>query len=106
MRKCLLAQRGRVHWRTVKQTQRATRKLRAIAGRLARELGRKLSTVALQKHQGDLALYRRALAKKRYDNDKIYSLHEPHIYCVTKVNEHKKSILSPFTGPSLCPSPF
>ena len=58
VRKCLLAQRGRGHWRTVKQAQRATRKLKTIAGRLVRELGRKLSVEALEKHQGDLDLYR------------------------------------------------
>jgi|HubBroStandDraft_1064217.scaffolds.fasta_scaffold118933_2 IS5 family transposase len=90
VRKCLLAQRGRGHWRTVKQAQRATRRLKTIAGRLVRELGRKLSTAALEKHQTDLALYRRALAQKRNDHDKIYSLHEPHIYCVAKGKEHKK----------------
>ena len=90
VRKCLLAQRGRGHWRTVKVAQRATRKLRTIAGRLVRELGRKLSAAALEKHKGDLELYRRALAQKRDDHDKIYSLHEPHIYCVAKGKEHKK----------------
>lgn len=90
VRKCLLAQRGRGHWRTVKQAQRATRKLKTIAGRLMRELGRKLSAEALEKHRADLELYRRALAQKRNDHDKIYSLHEPHIYCVAKGKEHKK----------------
>ena len=89
VRKCLLAQRGRGHWRTVKQAQRATRKLKTIAGRLVRELGRKLSVEALEKHQDDLNLYRRALAQKRNDHDNIYSLHEPHIYCVAKGKEHK-----------------
>src|ERR1019366_5300940 len=86
----LLAQRGRGHWRTVKTAPRATRKLKTVAGRLVRELGRKLSVEALEKRQDDLQLYRRALAQKRHDHDKIYSLHEPHIYCVAKGKEHKK----------------
>ena len=30
------------------------------------------------------------LAQKPQDTDKIYSLHEPHIYCVAKGKEHKK----------------
>jgi IS5 family transposase len=79
----------------VKQAQRATRRLKTIAGRLVRELGRKLSTAALEKHQSDLALYRRALAQKRNDHDKIYSLHEPHIYCVAQGKEHKKDEFGP-----------
>jgi len=48
VRKHLLAQRGRGHWRTVKIAQRATRKLKTIAGRLVRELGRKLCVEALE----------------------------------------------------------
>jgi IS5 family transposase len=90
VRKCLLAQRGRGHWRTVKAAQRATRKLKTMAGRLVRELERKLSPQALEKNRADLDLYHRALAQKRNDHDKIYSLHEPHIYCVAKGKEHKK----------------
>ena len=30
------------------------------------------------------------LAQQPHDSDKIYSLHEPHIYCVAKGKEHKK----------------
>lgn len=89
-RKCLLAQRGRGHWRTVKKAMRATRRLKTLAGRLVRELQRKLPVEILEKHRDDLTLYHRALAQKRTDRDKIYSLHEPHIYCVAKGKEHKK----------------
>src|SRR4029077_12709428 len=32
----------------------------------------------------------RVLAQKPQDTEKIYSLHEPHIYCVAKGKEHKK----------------
>jgi IS5 family transposase len=35
-------------------------------------------------------LYRRALAQKRNDHEKIYNLHEPHINCVAKGKEYKK----------------
>ena len=35
-------------------------------------------------------LYRRVLAQKPQDTNKIYSLHEPHIYCVAKGKEDKK----------------
>lgn len=90
VRKSLLAQRGRGHWRTVKKAQRATRRLKTLAGRLVRELERKLSAQSLEKYQNDLTLYHRALAQKRTDRDKIYSLHEPHIYCIAKGKEHKK----------------
>lgn len=90
VRKCLLAQRGRQHHRSFKEAIRATRKLRTIGGRLVRELKRKLSAESLAKHLSDLALYQRALNQKRHDRDKIYSLHEPQVYCIAKGKEHKK----------------
>lgn len=41
-------------------------------------------------HQSDLNLYRRVLSQQKQDSNKIYSLHEPHVYCVAKGKEHKK----------------
>jgi len=38
----------------------------------------------------NFSLYRRVLAQKPQDTEKIYSLHESHIYCVAKGKEHKK----------------
>jgi IS5 family transposase len=38
----------------------------------------------------NFALYRRVLRQKLKDREKIYSLHEPHVYCVAKGKEHKK----------------
>ena len=64
--------------------------MRTIAGALIRELERKLPE-ALREEQGEnFTLYRRVLAQKPQDTNKIYSLHEPHIYCVAKGKEHKK----------------
>lgn len=90
VRQCVMAQRGRRHARTRKQALRAARKLRIIAGRLVRELERKLSIEARLEQAEDFALYRRVLGQKPHDTGKIYSLHEPHVYCVAKGKEHKK----------------
>ena len=43
-----------------------------------------------QEHQKTLSLYQRVLKQKRGDKNKIYSLHEPHIYCMSKGKDHKK----------------
>lgn len=80
--KLLQAQRGWRHPRTRAQARKAARKLKTIAGRLVRELERKLP--AGHRHQEVLALCRRVLAQKRHDQHKIYSLHEPHVYCLAK----------------------
>ena len=41
-------------------------------------------------HHEDLALYRRVLAQRRKDSDKVYSLHEPDVKCISKGKDHKK----------------
>ena len=35
-------------------------------------------------HADRFSLYQRMLAQKRGDKNKLYSLHEPHIYCMSK----------------------
>ena len=72
------------------KARKASKKIKIIAGRLVRELERKLSATALNKHSIDLALFTKVLAQKRSDSNKIYSLHEPHVKCYTKGKEHKK----------------
>jgi transposase, IS5 family len=86
--KLLQAQRGWRHPRTRKYARKAARKLKTIAGRLVRELERKLPVG--HRHEKILGLCRRILAQKRHDTDKIYSLHEPHVYCLAKGKAHKE----------------
>lgn len=37
-----------------------------------------------------IALYYKVLAHKKNDKDKIYSLHESEVECISKGKEHKK----------------
>jgi IS5 family transposase len=90
VKRLLLAQRWRHHPKNFKKAQKAARKLKTIAGRLVRELGRKLSEAAKEVYRERLQLFEQVLAQKRQDKNKIYSLHEPEVYCVGKGKEHKK----------------
>jgi transposase, IS5 family len=72
------------------QARKAAKKVKTIAGRLVRELGRKLPAAALSKHEMSLSLFSKVLAQKKSDTNKIYSLHEPQVKCYTKGKEHKK----------------
>ena len=67
--------------------RKADRKVKTIAGRLVREIERKL-TPGL--HQDTLELFKKVLLQKKSDSNKIYSLHEPHTQCMSKSKEHKK----------------
>ena len=88
--KLLFAQRGRNHPRGHKRAVKAQRKLKTIAGRLVRELIRKAPQEALAAYADQIALFNRVLVQKRGDKNKVYSLHEPHVYCISKGKEHKK----------------
>jgi IS5 family transposase len=73
-----------------KMARKASRKIKTIAGRLVRELDRKLSPGALTCYADELQLFKKVLSQKRTDANKIYSLHEPHVKCYSKGKEHKK----------------
>jgi len=73
-----------------KTARKASKKIKIIAGRLVRELYRKLTPEQLSLHITSLELYQRALAQQRSDSNKIYSLHEPDVKCYSKGKEHKK----------------
>jgi transposase, IS5 family len=72
------------------KARKAGKKIKTIAGRLVRELERKLNPDSLNRYATDLSLFKTVLAQKRSDSGKIYSLHEPDVKCYTKGKEHKK----------------
>jgi len=75
------------HPKRRKKANAAKRKLKTIAGRLVRELERKLPTDDYVK---ELELYKKVLAQEQNSKNKIYSLHEPEVYCMSKGKVHKK----------------
>lgn len=72
------------------KARKASKKIKTIAGRLVRDIERKLPAQSLMRYGSDLELYKRVLSQKRSDSNKIYSLHEPQVKCYTKGKEHKK----------------
>ena len=82
-----LQQRLRTTINGKKQAKKAERKVKTIAGRLVRELMRKLPAGA---HADTLLLFEQALSQKREDKNKVYSLHESHVQCMSKGKQHKK----------------
>ena len=72
------------------KARKASKKIKTIAGRLIRDVERKLTAKALISHSSDLNLFKKVLSQKRGDSNKIYSLHEPEVKCYTKGKEHKR----------------
>ena len=69
---------------------KAARRLKTISGRLLRELQRKLPPESIKNYERKLAIFEKILSQERDSKNKIYSIHEPHVYCVAKGKDHKK----------------
>ena len=81
-------QRFRKHPKNWKKARKADKKLRTIAGRLLRELQRNLGDN--HKYDEQISIFVRVVEQKKNDKDKIYSIHEPEVQCISKGKEHKK----------------
>ena len=86
--KLLCAQRGRRTQTGALRARKAARRLKTIAGQVVRQLDRSLPEGSPRRHW--LETGQKVLAQKKKDSHKIYSLHEPPVYCLSKGKEHKK----------------
>ena len=90
VKKLMLAQRFSNHPKNRKKAKKAQKKIKTIAQKLIRELYRKLSPWGINLYKERLELFEQVLKQERHSKDKIYSLHEPDVYCISKGKEHKK----------------
>lgn len=88
LKKLSVDQRFRNHPKNKNKARKADKKIKTIAGRLVRELERNIVPGSI--HQSDLELFKKVVAQKRNDKNKVYSLHEPDVNCISKGKEHKK----------------
>jgi len=70
--------------------RKADKKIKTIAGRLVRDLERKMTPSQMNKYFPEIELFKRILNQKKKDTRKIYSLHEPQTECISKGKAHKK----------------
>lgn len=87
LKKLALEQRFRNHPKNKGRARKADKKVKTIAGRVVRDLERKL---APNQYVDLLVLFKTILGQKKEDSNKIYSIHEPHVQCISKGKEHKK----------------
>lgn len=88
LKKLSIDQRFRNHPRNRSKAIKADRKVKTIAGRLVRELERNLPADSL--YHKTIEFFKLVLAQNRSSKNKIYSLHEPDVLCISKGKEHKK----------------
>jgi IS5 family transposase len=87
IKKLLIDLRFSMHPKNRKKAKKARKKIKTIAGRLVRELQRLLPDSPLYVEL--LELYQQAINQLRNTKNKIYSLHEKEVCCISKGKEHK-----------------
>jgi len=78
------------HPKKIKKARAAMKRLKTITRILIRDISRNLSEEQLNKYQETFDLFLKVSDQKQKDSNKIYSLHEQHIYVIAKGKDHKK----------------
>lgn len=86
----LIEQRFRNHPKRKRKALSSARKLKTIAGRLVRDVARKLNNQQKEKYLDLFSLFQQILTQQKSDKNKIYSIHEPLVSCIAKGKEAKK----------------
>lgn len=90
LKQLMIDQRFRTHPKRKKKAMIAARKIKTIAGRLVRDIERKMNDQQLIKYSDQLLLFKKLLLQERNTKNKLYSLHEPDVKCIAKGKEAKK----------------
>lgn len=86
----LVCQQSRyAHARQMKRAQGCTRKLKTYLGRVIRDIQRKCSCPD-ESLASTLEVAQRIFTQKRSDKNKVYSVHEPGVECISKGKAHKR----------------
>jgi len=88
-RKTLLRQSRYAHAQQFKRAAKMTRKLKGMLGRVVRDVQRKSSECSPGLERL-LQLAQRLLNQQRHDRNKLYSIHEPEVECISKGKAHKR----------------
>lgn len=78
------------HPKTRTKARKARKRLKTIGGRLVREIEWILPANILESLRENFIQFHWVLQQKRVDKKKLYSLHEPHVNCMSKAKDHKK----------------
>ena len=78
------------HPTRMKEGKKAVKRMRTIARAMVNDITRKMDEHQLSYYGKELSLFMRVINQERSDTNKIYSLHEPEVECISKGKDHKK----------------
>lgn len=90
LKQLLIEQRFHDHPRRKKKALAARRRIKVIAGKVFRDLERKMEDPQKLKYQKQFRVFRQVLSQTRDSKNKVYSIHQPQVSCIAKGKEHRK----------------
>ena len=89
--KSTLAKQGRyAHAKQMKRSAKMVKKLKTYLGRVDRDVRRKVGATPSANMRHLLDLSSRLLSQEKHSKNKLYSLHEPDVECISKGKVHKR----------------
>jgi len=90
LKQLMIDQRFHDHPRRKKKALAARRRIKVIAGKIFRDLERKMTEERRLKYKNKFSIFTRVLTQNKNSKNKVYSLHQPQVSCIAKGKEHKK----------------
>lgn len=90
LKQLMIDQRFHNHPKRKKKARAAARRIKIIAGKIYRDLYRKLDKEQRTGYGELFDIFDKLLAQEKSDKNKIYSIHQPHVKCIAKGKEAKK----------------
>jgi IS5 family transposase len=90
LRQLMIDQRFHQHPKRKKKANAAARRIKVIAGRVVRDIKRKMSGRMNPEYEKLFAIFHKVLSQKKESKNKIYSIHQPHVKCIAKGKEAKQ----------------
>ena len=89
IKQLMIDQRFRNHPKRKKKAKAAARKIKTIAGRLVRDLERKMDEGQKAYYGRKIEIFNQILQQEKDTKNKVYSIHEPEVKCIAKGKEAK-----------------
>jgi IS5 family transposase len=90
LKQMMIDQRFHSHPKRKKKARAAARRIRVIAGKIYRDLYRKLNEGQKSHYSKLFKVFDKVLEQHKDSKDKIYSIHQPYVKCIAKGKEAKK----------------
>jgi transposase, IS5 family len=90
LKQLMIDQRFHSHPKRKKKARAAARRIKVISGRVVRDIERKMTASQKQEYKRIFDVFHKILEQHRNSENKIYSIHQPHVKCIAKGKEAKK----------------